>query len=68
MRFCNLKPVSDCIQMIGEVLTATFVVYDKIETISVDETSDLGILQIQENFHNKLACVFTGHYASKNAD
>ena len=38
-RFCNLLPVSNCIQMIGEVLTATVLVYDEMENISMDETS-----------------------------
>ena len=38
-RFCNLQPVSNCIQMIGEVLTATVLVYDEMENISMDETS-----------------------------
>ena len=38
-RFCNLLPVSNCIQMIGEVLTATVLVYDELVNISMDETS-----------------------------
>ena len=34
--------------MIGEVLTATVLVYDEMENISMDETSILGILEIQD--------------------
>ena len=37
-RFCNFWPVSTCIQMIREVLTATVLVYDEMENISMDET------------------------------
>ena len=50
-----------------------FLVYDEMENISLDEISIQTFLKLarklsRQKFHNELACVFTAHYASKNAD
>ena len=44
-----------------------------MENISLDEISIQTFLKLarklsRQKFHNELACVFTAHYASKNAD
>ena len=50
-----------------------FLVYDEMENISMDEISLETFFKLsrklsRQKFHNELACVFTAHYASKNAD
>ena len=50
-----------------------FLVYDEMENISMDEISLFTFFKLarklsRQKFHNELACVFTAHYASKNAD
>ena len=68
----NLYPVSNCIQMIGEFLTATFLytmswkIFQWMKFL-IRHSSSARKLSRQK-FHNKLACVFTVHCASKNAD
>ena len=44
-----------------------------MENISMDEISLFTFFKLarklsRQKFHNELACVFTAHYASKNAD
>ena len=73
-RFSNLLPVSNCIQMIGEFLTATFKYTMRWKIFQwmkflFRHSSNSRKLSLQK-FYNELACVFTAHLCaiSKNAD
>ena len=49
-----------------------FLVHDEMENISMTEISIYIFFKLKklsrQKFHNELACVFTPHHASKNAD
>ena len=71
-RFCYLYPVSNCIQMICEFLTAIFSIrwdgkYFNESNFYLKLSSNSRKLSRQK-FNNELACVFTAPCASKNAD
>ena len=70
--FCNLQPVSNCIQMIREFLTATFQCTMRQKRFQwvkfLFRHSSNSRRLSRQKFYNEIACVFTAHDASKNAD
>ena len=67
----NLYPVSNCIQMIDEFMTATFLYMMRWKIFQWMKFpfrhSSRARKLSRQKFRNKLACAFTVHCASKNA-